>query len=165
MGRKAAAKILNCRLPRLESYVRQNRLTVHKIERKTVFRKSEVLDLYRLFESNWTIDQACNAFGVSRYQMCSLLRVGVVKALQTPSNLNREWLVNKQQCEELLEELIKGSDENIDKAGPTLSLECVQRRYPISGLIPKMLNNDVRYSRLADKRGLGFRQFTNFMVS
>lgn len=164
LGKSAAAELLNCRLPRLESYIKQNRLTVHKLERKTVFRKSEVLNLYRLFESNWTIDQACNAFGVSRYQMCSLLRAGVVKALQSPSNLNREWLVDKQQCEELLQALIEGACEIAAPPSGWTSLAGIQRRYPIDKLIPRMLDGNIQYIRSREKTA-GFQQFSNFLLA
>lgn len=162
--KRDAASILNCRFAKLNGFIQQKEIMPEDVGGKLLFRKSDVLQLKGHYESNWTFTEARQFFGVSRHQMDSLLKSNIVHALKIPSSLNRDWLVDRAQCEELLQSLIEGACDLVAPPSGWTSLAGIQRRYPIDKLIPRMLDGNIQYIRSREKTA-GFQQFSNFLVT
>lgn len=145
ISKREACKILNCRAERIYKYVQQSRLSVTVFKGRSSYSRSEVNSLANLIESNWSLAQACDELQVSRFQLKQLLDSGLLPVLQKSDTQNRDWLIDKKGCIEIMDRLkIKAEPE----AGPgkKYSLAGIQRiGFSIVDLIAAMDEGRLAY--------------------
>lgn len=163
IGKKEAARLLSCRLPRVEQFVAQKKLGAILFNGRTYFKRREVCELIKIKQENWSLSEACKALEISRYQMKKLLDARLVKALQVPNEYNRDWLVDKTDVTELINKLKRHAVlENV--SGNQYTYKGITRQgYSIVELIRAMLQGRLKYIvRPKAQHPLSILQFTSF---
>jgi len=163
VSRKEAAKILNCHPDRVDKLVQQQKLTPRVFEGKKHYSREQVEGLAIQLSSNWTIDEACEALQLTRYQLKQLLDAGILHTFQRPDTFNRDWIIDKAQCQELIVSLSQKARKSPTLSG-SLSMISMQRRgYSIVRLILAMQAGQIEFGQLyVVDRPLSFKQFTDF---
>ena len=111
------------------------------------------------------MDEACEALQLTRYQLKQLLDAGILHTLQRPDTFNRDWIVDKVQCQELIASFCQKARKSNPPSG-SLSMRSMQRRgYSIVRLVLAMQAGQIEFGQLyfAD-RPLSFKQFTDFAL-
>ena len=159
---KSAASILNCRPVLVDKYVKQKRLKVKEFKGGKYYSRVEVSALAELISSNWTMTQASSELCLSPYQLRQLLEAGVISVIQRPDELNRDWIIDKEQCRKLIVGLLKNARKRL--AQPTVSLSGIQKNgFPIVRLVESMRDGSIRYKVQVDKnKECSFKQFVEF---
>ena len=126
----------------------------------------QVETLANELSSNWTMAEACKALEVTRYQLKQLLDAKIILALQTPDRLNRDWVINKDQCLLLVEQL-RAKARKKDQPVNGVSMDGIQRKgYSIVQLVLAMRSGKLQYSLCSKKRqSSSLKGFTAFTVS
>ncbi|QIL91250.1 hypothetical protein GNX18_16765 [Microbulbifer sp. SH-1] len=165
ISKKEAAKILGCRLARFDKLIYQSKLKVVLFKGKAHYFRDQVEQYSELIKSNWTMIEACEALQLSRYQLKQLLDGGIIGTLQVPSDLNRDWVIDKDQCKVFITKLLSGA-RNTSPSKDGLSLAGIHRNgFSIVQLVLAMQSGQVEYSTLPNPEyPLSFKQFTNFSV-
>ncbi|RSN82361.1 hypothetical protein EA770_09735 [Acinetobacter baumannii] len=163
ISKKEAAKILNCHPDRVDKLVQQQKLTPSIFEEKKHYSREQVEGLAIQISSNWTMDEACETLQLTRYQLKQLLDAGILHTLQRPDTFNRDWIIDKVQCQELIASLCHKARKSTPPLG-SLSMRSMQRRgYSIVRLVLAMQVGEIEfgYSRDVD-HPLSCKQFTDF---
>lgn len=165
VSKKEAAKILNCHPDRVDKLVQQQKLIPSIFEGKKHYFREQVEDLAIQISSNWTMDEACDALQLTRYQLKKLLDTGILHTLQRPDMLNRGWIIDKVQCQELIASLCHKARKSTPPSG-ALSMTSMQRRgYSIVRLVLAMQAGQIEFGRSYDiDQPLSFRLFTDFAL-
>lgn len=165
VSKKEAAKILNCHPDRVDKLVQQQKLTPSVFEGKKHYSREQVEGLAIQISSNWTIDEACNALQLTRYQLKQLLDAGILHSFQRPNALNRDWIVDKTKCQELIQSLGQKARKNSPPSG-ALSISSMQRRgYSIVRLVLAMQAGQIEFGQCQDiNHPLSCKQFTDFTL-
>ena len=110
------------------------------------------------------MDEACEALQLTRYQLKQLLDAGILHTLQRPDTFNRDWIVDKVQCQELIASLCQKARKNIPASG-VLSMTSMQRRgYSIIRLVLAMQVGEIEFGYSHDvDHPLSCKQFTDFV--
>ncbi|MFW1837900.1 TniQ family protein [Acinetobacter gyllenbergii] len=163
VSKKEAAKILNCHPDRVDKLVQQQKLIPSIFEGKKHYSREQVEGLAIQISSNWTMDEACEALQLTRYQLKQLLDAGILHTFQRPDMFNRDWIVDKVQCQELIASLCQKARKNTPPSG-VLSMTSMQRRgYSIVRLFLAMQAGQIEFGQLyVVDRPLSFKQFTDF---
>lgn len=92
-----------------------------------------------------------------------MLDAGILHTLQRPDMFNRDWIVDKVQCQELIASLCQKARKNIPASG-VLSMTSMQRRgYSIVRLVLAMQTGQIEFGQLyVVDHPLSFKQFTDF---
>lgn len=132
---------------------------------KAHYKRDQVEDLANEISSNWTMAEACEALEFTRYQLKQLLDENLISALQKPNGLNRDWVIDKAQCLELINQLEKKSRRN-EYSSAVVSREGIQRKgYSIVQLVLAMLHGEVEFSIDSSVNHVfSFKRFTEFRV-
>lgn len=165
VSKKEAAKILNCHPDRINKLVQQQKLTSYVFAGKKHYSREQVEGLTIQISSNWTMDEACDALQLTRYQLKQLLDVGILHTLQRPDTLNRDWIIDKVQCQGLIASLCQKARKSTPPSG-ALSMTSMQRRgYSIVRLVLAMQAGQIEFgqSHIIDHI-LSFKQFTDFAL-
>lgn len=163
ISKKIAASILTCHPERIDKLVTLKLLSRVIFKGKAHYLRDEAEALVDFLNSNWTMSQACTALQITRYQLKQLLDANILVPIQKPGKLNRDWIVNRQLGEELVERLIKNS-----RLGPPpmkfVSMAGIQHQgFSIVDLILIMLDGSVSYSyELDEEHPFSIQQFTEF---
>lgn len=165
VSKKEAAEIIGCHPERIDKLVIVGKLTRVLFEGKAHYRRPEAEELARLISSNWSMSMACEELQITRYQLKQLLDAEVVLAIQKPDRFNRDWLVDKLQCQKLVADL-KASALARPPSGPTLTLVGIQKQgFAIVRLISHMLSGQLEYTLRDDNKWpFSLRQFTSFKI-
>jgi len=148
--KKEVATILCCRIARVDKLVQQNKLTLAVFEGKVHFQRNQVEKFAIDMKSNWTMDEACDALQLTRYRLKQLLDAGIFRALQRPDHLNRDWVIDKLQCQKLLENLHQKARKTHPPVG-ALSMAGIQRQgYSTVQLVLAMQVGKLEYGRNPD---------------
>ena len=118
---KEAQRLLDCREPRIHSLIAQGKITPHNFKGKAYFNREEVEALARLYQDNWSMEQAVIETELSRYQLKQLLDAGLVKALQRADPQNRDWLICKRSWQRMINNLKKSALQHENLKGKSLS--------------------------------------------
>lgn len=163
ISKKEAAKILNCHPDRVDKLVQQQKLTYSVFEGKKHYSREQVEGLAIQISSNWTMDEACKALQLTRFQLKQLLDANILHTLQRPSTLNRDWIIDKVQCQQLIASLCQKARKSPPPSG-TLSMISMQRRgYSIARLVLAIQAGQIEFGQLyVVDRPLSFKQFTDF---
>lgn len=162
ISQKDAQQILNCREPRIHSLAKQGKITIHQFKGKAYLNRDEIESLAKLFEENWTMEQAVIEIELSRYQLKKLLEAGFVKALQKADHQNRDWLICKKSWLHLIKSFQKTAVKSSIPQGKTLS--GIQKQgFQITELFRLIMKNGIKYNFTPNstKRN-SFKQLTNF---
>ena len=109
------------------------------------------------------MDEACKALQLTRYQLKQLLDAGILHTFQRPDTLNRDWIIDKVQCQELIASLCQKARKNSPPLG-ALSMTSMRRRgYSIVRLILAMQAGYIEFGQSFDINfPLSFKQFKDF---
>ena len=164
VSRKEAAKILNCHPDRVDKLVQQQKLTPRVFEGKKHYSREQVEGLAIQLSSNWTIDEACEALQLTRYQLKQLLDAGILHTLQRPDTFNRDWIIDKVQYQELIASFCQKARKSNPPSG-SLSMRSMQRRgYSIVRLVLAMQVGEIEFGYSHDvDHPLSCKQFTDFV--
>nr|MBP8038647.1 hypothetical protein [Prevotella sp.] len=166
VSRKEAAKILNCHPDRVDKLVQQQKLTPRGFEGKKHYSREQVEGLAIQISSNWTMDEACEALQLTRYQLKQLLDAGILHTLQRPDTFNRDWIIDKVQCQQLIVSLCQKARKKTPPSG-ALSMTSMQRRgYSIVRLVLAMQAGQIEFGYSHDvEHPLSCKQFTDFTLN
>ncbi|KXZ71593.1 TniQ family protein [Acinetobacter seifertii] len=166
VSRKEAAKILNCHPDRVDKLVQQQKLTPRVFEGKKHYSREQVEGLAMQISSNWTMDEACEALQLTRYQLKQLLDAGILHTLQRPDAFNRDWIIDKVQCQELIESLCKKTRKSSPPLG-AYSMTSMQRKgYSIVRLVLAMQAGQLEYGQSHDiDHPFSWKQFSDFTLN
>ena len=141
---KEAQRLLDCREPRIHSLIAQGKITLHKFKGKAYFNREEIESLARLYQDNWSMEQAVIETELSRYQLKQLLDAGLVKALQRADSQNRDWLICKRSWQRMIRNFKKFATDDAKPKGKSLS--GIQKQgFTISETLNLILNHKVTY--------------------
>lgn len=166
ISKKEAARILGSRLERIDKLVQQGRITPIVFKGKAHYQRDQVEALANEISSNWTMAEACEALEVTRYQLKQLLDAGAIPAIQKPDSLNRDWVVDKLGCLDLISVLRSNARKSEPPSG-ALSMAGVQRQgYSIVQLVMAMQSGELQYSVAADVDSTAsLSQFFGFKIN
>lgn len=166
ISKKEAARILGSRLERIDKLVQQGRITPIVFKGKAHYQRDQVEALANEISSNWTMAEACEALEVTRYQLKQLLDAGAIPAIQKPDSLNRDWVVDKLGCLDLISVLRSNARKSEPPSG-ALSKAGVQRQgYSIVQLVMAMQSGELQYSVAADVDSTAsLSQFFGFKIN
>ncbi|MEH6538909.1 TniQ family protein [Halopseudomonas sp.] len=166
ISKKEAARILGSRLERIDKLVQQGRITPVVFKGKAHYLRDQLEAIASEILSNWTMVEACKALEVTRYQLKQLLDAGVIPTLQKPNSLNRDWIVDKLGCLELISVLRSNARKSEPPSG-ALSMAGAQRQgYSIVQLVLSMRSGELQYSVAAVVNGASsLKQFTSFCIT
>ena len=161
---KEAQRILNCRAPRINNLISQSKITLHKFKGHAYFNREEIESLAKLYENNWSMEQAVAETELSRYQLKLLLDAGLIRALQKSDHQNRDWLICKDSwCKQIVK---------FQKAATTLA--CSQGRtsssiqkpgLSIPNLFKLIQTRKIDYNFISSSaKPHSFKQLTNFKL-
>ncbi|MEY8200179.1 MAG: TniQ family protein [Colwellia sp.] len=165
LSKKEAAKLLDCRPERIDKLVQLERLSLIDFKGQSHYLREEVMRLANMIAANWSMDEACEALQVTRYQLKQLLEAEISLVIQKPDKLNRGWLINRAQCEALVaslrQKVRKGSSPD-----NTVSMAGVQRQgFTIVRLISAMQSGQVEYGVCAEtEHPDSLKQFIEFKI-
>lgn len=166
ISKKEAARILGSRLERIDKLVQQGRITQVVFKGKAHYLRDQLEELANEISSNWTMAEACEALEVTRYRLKQLLDAGAIPAIQKPDSLNRDWVVDKLGCLDLISVLRSNARKSEPPSG-TLSMAGVQRQgYSIVQLVMAMQSGELQYSVAADVDSTAsLSQFFGFKIN
>ncbi|MFT6551023.1 MAG: hypothetical protein ACJA1I_001056 [Zhongshania marina] len=158
--------MLGSRLERIDKLVQQRRITPIVFKGKAHYQRDQVEALANEISSNWTMAEACEALEVTRYRLKQLLDAGAIPAIQKPDSLNRDWVVDKLGCLDLISVLRSNARKSEPPSG-TLSMAGVQRQgYSIVQLVMAMQSGELQYSVAADVDSTAsLSQFFGFKIN
>ncbi len=163
VSKKEAAKILNCHPDSVDKLVQQQKLTYYVFEGKKHYSREQVEGLAIQISSNWTMDEACEALQLTRYQLKQLLDAGILHTLQRPDMFNRDWIIDKLQCQKLIASLGQKARKSTPASGALLMTSMQRRGYSIARLVLAMQAGQIEFGRSYDvDLPLSFKQFTDF---
>jgi len=165
--KREVAGLLNCRLPRIDSLVDQERLSETRFKGKVFYKREEVELLRQELEANWTMAQACRELQLSRHQLKQLLEAGVFTAIQKPSKSNRDWVIDKAHSKALVEDLLKNASSSLGSTVKSYSFGGIQRiGYSIVQLFECIRNGQINYSTEVDlKHPYSLKQMARFSIA
>tara|TARA_Y100000589_G_scaffold295585_1_gene302100 strand:- start:2439 stop:3911 length:1473 start_codon:yes stop_codon:yes gene_type:complete len=165
ISKKETARILGSRLERVDKLVQQKKLTPVVFKGKAHYLRDQVEALANEITSNWTMAEACEALQLTRYQLKQLLDADVISVLQKPDSLNRDWVIDKAQCQALIERLCKKARRTSPPSG-AVSLAGIQRQgYSIVRLVLAMQSGGLEYGVTPDiDHPVSIKQFTSFKI-
>ena len=148
----------------IDKYVKQKKLKIIEFKGTKYYSRVEVSALADLISANWTMTQASSEMCLSPYQLRQLLEAGLIPVIQRPDELNRDWIIDKEECQKLIAGLLKKARKRLGQ--PTLSLSGIQKTgFPIVRLVEAMKEGSVLYRAEMDrKKANSFLQFFEFCV-
>ncbi|WP_299581551.1 TniQ family protein [uncultured Microbulbifer sp.] len=159
---KEAQRILACREPRIHSLIAQDKITLHKFKGKVYFNRDQIESLAKMYQDNWSMEQAVLETELSRYQLKQLLDAGFVKALQKADSQNRDWLICKKSWQHLINNLKKSADQNQKAQGKTLS-GLQKQGFMITNVFYMLARSELSYFFKEEaSKPLSFKQLGNF---
>ncbi|WP_108126752.1 TniQ family protein [Saccharospirillum mangrovi] len=145
ISKKEASSLLGSRLERIDKLVIQRRITPIVFKGKAHYLRDQIEALANEISLNWTMVQACDALEITRFQLKQLLDAGLIPALQTPDTLNRDWVIGKQESQNLIAMLLSKASHP-EPISDTASMAGMYRKgYSIVQLLKAMLDGEIEY--------------------
>lgn len=164
ISQKEVLHILNCREPRIHKLISQRQITPHQFKGKMYFGRHEIASLAKLYNDNWSMDQAVAETELSRHQLKQLLDAGLVKALQKADQQNRDWLISKSDWMKKISFFKKHSSKMASQNGKTLS-GFQKQGFPITDVFILLKNSELAFSFNTNKnKPHSFKQLSNFLI-
>jgi hypothetical protein len=164
ISKKEAALIIGCRPERIDKLVRLNQLTRVVFRGKAHYLRDEAVALAEMHRENWTMSQACSYMQISRYQLKLLLAADVLVAIQKPDKLNRDWIIDRQECERLIGRLIKNARTEFISHISISMAGVLHQGFSIVDLVLLMLDGALSYNFENDEKNpLSMKQFNKFV--
>ena len=161
---KEAQRLLNCREPRIHSLIAQGKITPHNFKGKAYFNREEVEALARLYQDNWSMEQAVIETELSRYQLKQLLDAGLVKALQRADPQNRDWLICKRSWQRMINNLKKSALLHENLKGKSLS-GLQKQGFMITDVFNMLAKSQLNHSfKESTTKPFSFKQIVNFRL-
>jgi len=164
ISKKEAAKLLGCRPERIDGLVSMGKLSRVVFKGRAHYLRDQAETIANTINSNWSMEEACDALQLTRYQLKQLLDAGIISVLQRPDEQNRDWVIDKAQCQSMIESLfqIATKDEVFDDA---VSMGGIQRRgYSIVQLVSAMQTGKIKFRLSVDKNNpYSFHQFIDYI--
>lgn len=166
ISKEQVAKIIGCRVSRVNLYVREGLLSVSKTltNGTDLFKRKDVLKLKKQLNECLSLAQCAKSLCISTYHLRQLLRSNVIKPLLTPSKINRDWLVQIAQVKNVINKLKSRADNNNDIAKNKSAVKrFTLAKFNLADLISEMLNGKTKFNFDRDKHNpLSLKQFTPF---
>lgn len=164
ISQKQAQRILNCRAPRIQSLVSQKKISLHQFKGKAYFNKKDIESLAKLYEENWSMEQAIAETELSRYHLKQLLDVELVKSLQKADHQNRDWLICRKSWLRFISNLQKSAQCTPVNQGKTL-IGFQKQGFPITDIFNLILQGEVIYNFFQSQSNpYSFKQITNYKL-
>lgn len=163
ISQKETQSILNCREPRVHSLISQGRITPHRFKEKTYFYRDEINCIAKLYENNWSMEQAVSEIELSRYQLKQLLDAGIIKSLQKADHQNRDWLIYKQNWIKQMDTFKRLSSDHVTTG---YSLSGLQKKgFQISDIFLMLKTNKLMFAfKPSTEKPLSFKQLGDYTV-
>jgi hypothetical protein len=150
ISKKEAANIIGSRYERINKLVQLEKLSVVVFKGKAHYLRDQVEALAMLNAMNWSMEEACEALQITRYQLRQLLDAEVIPVHQKPDNLNRDWIIDKAECRKLVANL-RNDIRKAKLPEKVLSMAGIQRQgLSIVQLITGMRAGQIEYGICAD---------------
>ncbi len=164
ISQKDAQLILNCRESRIHGLISQGKIKPQQFKGKIYFNRDEINSLAKLYEVNWSMEQAIIETEISRYQLKQLLDAGLVKALQKANRQNRDWLICKKSWQYLIKRFQTSAETNPIPQGKTLS--GIQKQgFSITELFGAIIKKQIKYNFTPKPNNRhSFKQLRNFKL-
>ncbi len=164
ISQKDAQRILNCREPRIHSLISQGKIKPQQFKGKIYFNRDEINSLAKLYEDNWSMEQAIIETELSRYQLKQLLDAGLVKALQKANCQNRDWLICKKSWESQISDFQNFAQKTDITRGKSL-IDFQKQGFSIVDLFNLLTNHQLLYNFTPNKKAhRSFKQISNFRL-
>ena len=163
ISKNEVARIIGCRLERIDKLVQQEKLTPVLFKGKAHYQRDQAESLAAIIQENWTMSEACKALQLTRYQLKQLLDAGLFQALQKPDSLNRDWIIDKAHSQKVIKGLrIKAREQ--PPPGEALTMTALYRLgYSIVQLVLAMQAGKLCYCTTNDENHPhSFKQFVAF---
>lgn len=162
VSKEQIAKILNCRVSRVNLYIREGLLSVTKTlaNDTELFQRKAVLKLKKKLNECLSLEQCAISLCISTYHLRQLLLSSVIKPLLAPGKNNRDWLVQVTHVKKVINNLKIGADNDITKKMPSIK-RFTFAKLNLTALISQMLNGKIKFSFDQDEHNpLSLKQFT-----
>ncbi|GLX84306.1 hypothetical protein tloyanaT_05580 [Thalassotalea loyana] len=153
ISKEQVAKILGCRVSRVNLYVREGLLSVSKTlaNGTDLFKRTNILDFKNKLTNCLSLEQCAAYLSISIYHARQLFRAGIIQALLHPTESNRDWLIERSEADKLVTQLIASACKNVRGNRHAV------KRYTFSkvnfaNLIKSMLSGEIEYSYKPDKK-------------
>lgn len=147
------AKTLNCCVSRVNLYIREGLLTASKtlVNGTDLFKRQDALELKEKLKQCLSLNQLSDYLSISHYHTRLLLQADIIQPLLSPSDSNRDWLIERSETDKLVRDLIAGASTHVEQFTHAI------KRYTFSkvsfaSLIKSMLSGDIEYSYKADRK-------------
>lgn len=153
ISKEQIAKILNCRVSRVNLCIREGLLSVSKTltNGTDLFKRVEILELQRKLIDCWSLEQTSTHLSVSTYHARQLFNADIIRPLLRPSDSNRDWLIERSEADKLVTQLIACACKNI-KANRHAIKRYTFSKVNFANLIKSMLSGEIEYSYKPDKK-------------
>lgn len=157
ISKEQVAKILGCRVSRVNLYVREGLLSVSKTlaNGADLFKRTNILDFKNKLTNCLSLEQCAAYLSISAYHARQLFNADIVQPLLRPSKSNRDWLIERSEANKLITQLVAGACINVK------GKQHAVKRYTFSkvnfaNLIKSMLSGEIEYSYKPDNRKVFF---------
>lgn len=164
INQKEAQRLLDCREPRIRSLIAQGKITPHNFKGKAYFNREEVGALAKLYQENWSMEQAVIETELSRYQLKQLLDAGLVKALQRADPQNRDWLICKRSWQRMIRNFKMSATNDVTPKGKSLS-GLQKQGFMITDVFIMLASSELGYTvKISASKPLSFKQLGNYRI-
>jgi hypothetical protein len=166
ISKKEAARIIGSRPERIDKLVCMGKLSSLLFKGKAHYLRNELESYSKIIANNWSMAYACVELQITRYQLKQLLDANIINVLQRPDQLNRDWIIDKGQCKELVDSLIDQASKNDGVISP-LSMAGIQKRgFSIVQLVLGMQKGKLGFSFEVNQRyPYSIKQFVAFTIN
>ncbi|WP_040726224.1 TniQ family protein [Thiomicrorhabdus sp. Kp2] len=100
-----ACKLLNCRTPKISHLAQIGILTEYEFKGKKYYERIEIEQHLKTVSNNWSFQQACDKLNISKTTLKRLISRKIIAVVMTPSEQNRDWLIDKKKTINLINKL------------------------------------------------------------
>ncbi|MBO1256695.1 hypothetical protein J3L16_13465 [Alteromonas sp. 5E99-2] len=153
ISKEQVAKILGCRVSRVNLYVREGQLSVSKTlaNDTDLFKRIDVHNFKNKLSHCLSIEQCAAYLSISAYHARLLFRAVIIKPLLRPTESNRDWLIDRSEADKLVTQLIASACKNV-RANRHAVKRYTFSKVNFANLIKSMLSGAIEYCYKPDKK-------------
>lgn len=153
ISKEQSAKILNCRVSRVNIYVREGLLSANAslVNGKFLFKRTDVYELKSKLSRCISLEQCASHFSISAFHTRQLLRANIIRPLLRPSTSNRDWLIELSQADGLVQSLMAGACAESNEKRHTIKRYAFAK-VNFAELIKLMLSGEIKYNFTQNKK-------------
>jgi len=162
ISKEQVAKILNCRVSRVNLYIREGLLSVSKTLTNStdLFKRTDVLNFKNKLSHCLSLVQCAAYLSISTYHARQLFNADIIQPLLRPTESNRDWVIERYEADKLVTQLIACACKNI-RANRHAVKRYTFSKVNFTNLIKSMLSGEIEYSYKPDmKHPHSLMQFT-----